>query len=101
MIAKEVTVPTYVNEWNIEELKEAILNGPNVHPGANYVKKTINGKEMKVRVLDDNRELVVENLEYGDVVMRHLKDGDIVLFNRQPSLHRMSMTAHGSKGTSL
>ncbi len=94
MIAKEVTVPTYVNEWNIEELKEAILNGPNVHPGANYVKKTINGKEMKVRVLDDNRELVVENLEYGDVVMRHLKDGDIVLFNRQPSLHRMSMMAH-------
>ena len=94
MIAKEVTVPTYVNEWNIEELKEAILNGPNVHPGANYVKKTINGKEMKVRVLDDNRELVVENLEYGDVVMRHLKDGDIVLFNRHPSLHRMSMMAH-------
>lgn len=94
MIAKEVTVPTYVNEWNIEELKEAILNGPNVHPGANYVKKTIKGKEMKVRVLDDNRELVVENLEYGDVVMRHLKDGDIVLFNRQPSLHRMSMMAH-------
>ena len=94
MIAKEVTVPTYVNEWNEEELKEAILNGPNVHPGANYVKKTINGKEMKVRVLDDNRELVVENLEYGDVVMRHLKDGDIVLFNRQPSLHRMSMMAH-------
>ncbi|MGN0104948.1 DNA-directed RNA polymerase subunit A' [Methanobrevibacter ruminantium] len=94
MIAKEVTVPTYVNEWNIEELKEAILNGPNVHPGANYVKKTIKGKEMKVRVLDDNRELVVENLKYGDVVMRHLKDGDIVLFNRQPSLHRMSMMAH-------
>ena len=94
MIAKEVTVPTYVNEWNVDELKEAILNGPNVHPGANYVKKTINGKEMKVRVLDDNRELVVENLEYGDVVMRHLKDGDIVLFNRQPSLHRMSMMAH-------
>ena len=94
MIAKEVTVPTYVNEWNIEELKEAILNGPNVHPGANYVKKTINGKEMKVRVLEDNRELVAENLEYGDIVMRHLKDGDIVLFNRQPSLHRMSMMAH-------
>ena len=94
MIAKEVTVPTYVNEWNVDELKEAILNGPNVHPGANYVKKTINGKEMKVRVLEDNRELVAENLEFGDIVMRHLKDGDIVLFNRQPSLHRMSMMAH-------
>ena len=94
MIAKEVTVPTYVNDWNIDDLKEAVLNGPNVHPGANYVKKNINGKEMKVRVLEDNRELVAENLEYGDIVMRHLKDGDIVLFNRQPSLHRMSMMAH-------
>ena len=94
MIAKEVTVPTYVNEWNVEELKEAILNGPNVHPGANYVKKIINNKEMKVRVLDANKEVVAENLEFGDIVMRHLKDGDIVLFNRQPSLHRMSMMAH-------
>ena len=94
MIAKEVTVPTYVNEWNVEELREAVLNGPNVHPGANYVKKNIDGREMKVRVLEDNRELVAENLAYGDIVMRHLKDGDIVLFNRQPSLHRMSMMAH-------
>ena len=94
MIAKEVTVPTYVNEWNIDDLREAVSKGPNVHPGANYVKKIINNKEMKVRVLDANKELVAENLEYGDIVMRHLKDGDIVLFNRQPSLHRMSMMAH-------
>ena len=94
MIAKEVTVPTYVNEWNIDDLKEAVSKGPNVHPGANYVKKIINGKEMKVRVLDANKEVVAENLDYGDIVMRHLKDGDIVLFNRQPSLHRMSMMAH-------
>ena len=94
MIAKEVTVPTYVNEWNIDDLKVAVLNGPDVHPGANYVKKFINNKEMKVRVLDTNKEVVAENLEYGDIVMRHLKDGDIVLFNRQPSLHRMSMMAH-------
>ena len=94
MIAKEVTVPTYVNEWNIDELKEAILNGPNVHPGANYIKTTINGKERKVRILDSIKEEVVKNLKFGDIVMRHLKDGDIVLFNRQPSLHRMSMMAH-------
>ena len=93
MIAKEVTVPTYVNEWNIDELKEAILNGPNVHPGANYVKKS-KLKFSKMKVLDNNKELVAEGLEYGDIVMRHLKDGDIVLFNRQPSLHRMSMMAH-------
>ena len=97
MIAKEVTVPTYVNEWNIDELKEAILNGPNIHPGANYVKK-FNPRAPsgynKMRVLDNNKEVVADLLSYGDIVMRHLKDGDIVLFNRQPSLHRMSMMAH-------
>ena len=33
-------------------------------------------------------------LENGDVVHRHMMDGDAVLFNRQPSLHRMSMMCH-------
>lgn len=50
MISKEVTVPSFVNDWNVEELKEAILNGSNVHPGVNYVKNHFHGKEMKVRV---------------------------------------------------
>ena len=36
-------------------------------------------------------------LEFGDIVDRHLIDGDIVLFNRQPSLHKMSMMAHRVK----
>ena len=27
-------------------------------------------------------------------MQRHLDDGDIVLFNRQPSLHRISIMAH-------
>ena len=52
MIAKEVTVPSFVNDWNVEELKEAIFNGSNVYPGVNYVKKHFHGKEMKTRVLD-------------------------------------------------
>ena len=91
MIAKEVTVPTYVNEWNIEQMRQHILNGPNKHPGANYVVR-LDGR--KLRVYDENKEVIAENLEPGYVVERHLHDGDIVLFNRQPSLHRMSMMAH-------
>lgn len=94
MIAKEVTVPTYVNEWNIDSLREMVGRGPNVHPGANYVKKERGDKYSKIRVLDSNKDVVAENLKYGDIVMRHLSDGDVVLFNRQPSLHRMSMMAH-------
>ena len=91
MIAKEVTVPAYVNEWNIEDMKKYIENGPDVHPGANYV---IRNDGRKIRVLEETKELILEQLEPGYVIERHLKDGDMVLFNRQPSLHRMSMMAH-------
>lgn len=94
MIAKEVTVPIYVTPWNIEEMKKYIRNGPNVHPGANYVERP-DGR--KVRVYDETKEAVIEKLEVGFRVERHLINGDIVLFNRQPSLHRMSMMAHEVK----
>ena len=90
MIAKEVTVPVYVNEWNIDEMRTYIENGPDIHPGANYV---ING-DTKRRVTEDTKEFILEQLEPGFIIERHLKDGDMVLFNRQPSLHRMSMMAH-------
>ncbi len=92
MIAKEVTVPVYVNEWNIDEMKECIKNGPDVHPGANYVIRN-DGRKIRVRN-EETIELILEQLEPGFIVERHLKDGDMVLFNRQPSLHRMSMMAH-------
>jgi len=91
IIATEVTVPVYVTEWNIEEMKQCILNGPKVHPGANYA---IRPDERKIRIYEETKEAVVDKIEPGWVVERHLKDGDIVLFNRQPSLHRMSMMAH-------
>lgn len=41
-----------------------------------------------------NREKMAQELRFGDVVERHLIDGDIVLFNRQPSLHKLSIMAH-------
>lgn len=91
MIAKEVTVPSYVNEWNMDEMKKYIENGPDIHPGANYV---IRKDGRKIRVYDETKEMILEQLEPGFIIERHLKDGDMVLFNRQPSLHRMSMMAH-------
>jgi len=92
MIAKEVTVPVYVNEWNIDEMRKYIENGPEVHPGANYVIRK-DGRKIRVRT-EETKELILEQLEPGFIIERHLKDGDMVLFNRQPSLHRMSMMAH-------
>ena len=94
MIATEVTVPVYVTKWNIEQMKEHIQTGPKEHPGANYV---IRPNQRKIRVYDETKEAIIEKLEPGYIVERHLKDGDIVLFNRQPSLHRMSMMAHEVK----
>jgi DNA-directed RNA polymerase beta' subunit len=46
------------------------------------------------RTLKVNRTKHADELKFGDIVERHLEDGDIVLFNRQPSLHRMSMMCH-------
>ncbi len=62
MIATEVTVPVFVTEWNIEDMKKFIMNGPNVHPGANYV---IRPDERKIRVYDETKETVIEKLEPG------------------------------------
>lgn len=44
-----------------------------------------------------DRERAAANLRIGDVVERHLIDGDVSLFNRQPSLHRMSIMSHKVK----
>jgi len=91
-IAKKLTLPEVVSPWNIERLKELVLNGPNKHPGANYIVRP-DGVKIRLDYVVD-RENIAESLSYGFVVERHLMDGDIVVFNRQPSLHRMSIMAH-------
>ncbi len=90
-VATELTVPEKVTEWNIDWLKERIKNGQKVYPGANYVLRP-DGKKKKIT--DDVLEVLLEELQPGYIVERHLLDGDISIFNRQPSLHRMSIMAH-------
>jgi len=90
IIALELTVPEEVSERNIEDLRKLILNGPKKHPGAHYV-VTEDGRR---RIMDENKEFIAKNLKVGDIVERHINDGDIAIFNRQPSLHRISMMAH-------
>ncbi|AKG91635.1 DNA-directed RNA polymerase subunit A' [Geoglobus ahangari] len=88
-IAEELTVPIYVTEKNIDEAREFILRDE--HPRANYV---IREDGRRIRVIETNKEELAEKLAPGWIVERQLMDGDIVLFNRQPSLHRMSIMAH-------
>jgi DNA-directed RNA polymerase subunit A' len=90
-IAKELTVPMRVNEKNIEDARKLVLNGPEVWPGANYI---IRPDGRRKKITEQNKEELAKELNVGYVVERHIKDGDIALFNRQPSLHRMSMMAH-------
>ncbi len=90
-IAKNLTKPEVVNERNMKFLKKLVLNGPDEHPGAKILEKK-NGDQISLRCAD--RESVVQQMEEGDIVHRHLMDGDAVLFNRQPTLHRMSMMCH-------
>jgi DNA-directed RNA polymerase II subunit RPB1 len=91
-IAKNITKPVTVNERNRKFLTKLIQNGPDVHPGANRLERK-NGDNISLRYVD--RESIV--LEEGDKVHRHMLDGDYVLFNRQPSLHKMSMMCHEVK----
>ncbi len=94
-IAKILVIPEKVTEWNIEELRKLVKNGPYKHPGANYIVRP-DGARVDLRYVRD-LEALAETLAPGYIVERHLKDGDVVLFNRQPSLHRMSIMAHKVK----
>ena len=88
-VAKNLTKPVIVTAKNKNYLRKLILNGPDVHPGAKIYERK-NGDCISLRYVD--RDSI--NLELGDIVHRHMLDGDAILFNRQPTLHRMSMMCH-------
>ncbi|KZV60964.1 beta and beta-prime subunits of DNA dependent RNA-polymerase [Peniophora sp. CONT] len=94
-VAKILTYPERVTPFNIDRLKQAVRNGTDVHPGANYVTQGANGFKKYLKF--GNRAGVADGLRYGDVVERHIVDGDVALFNRQPSLHKLSIMCHRVK----
>ena len=91
-VAKKLTIPEIVTDWNIEKLKKLVINGPSIFPGVNYITRP-DGVKIRLDFVED-RSLIADSLEIGFLVERHLMDGDVVLFNRQPSLHQMSIMAH-------
>lgn len=93
LVAKTMTYPERVNRYNINKLKQAVLNGPEEHPGANIVRSG----SYVIALQYADRDKAAVNLKYGDIVERHMQDNDVVLFNRQPSLHKMSIMAHRVK----
>ena len=91
-IAMNITFPICVNQRNREFLTKLVINGPDVYPGANVLDRT-SGESVSLKYVDRNSLDVKE----GMIVHRHMLDGDPVLFNRQPTLHRMSMMCHIAK----
>ncbi|KAH8822372.1 beta and beta-prime subunits of DNA dependent RNA-polymerase [Flagelloscypha sp. PMI_526] len=91
-IAMNLTYPERVTPYNIAYLQNLVRNGPTEYPGARYVVRD-SGERIDLRY----NKRADAFLQYGWIVERHLKDGDFVLFNRQPSLHKMSMMSHRVK----
>ena len=89
-IAEVITVAETVNDLNLERLKKLIEKG-NEYPGANYVIRP-DGKRKKITA--DLKDEIINEIVPGYIVERHLQNGDVVLFNRHPSLHRGSLMAH-------
>lgn len=86
--AMALTFPEVVTQANYERLLRAVRNGRSKYPGANYVIRGKSGSKIDLRYQQQLR------LQYGDTVERHLVNGDLTLFNRQPSLHKASLMAH-------
>ena len=109
-VCKTLTFPERVFDRNIDRIRQLIRNGPNTWPGANAIEFAKGAKRTyevvpnrhvelagRFDLRHGNREAVAEAIRPGDIVERHLDDDDIVLFNRQPSLHRLSIMAHRVK----
>jgi len=92
-IATNITKPEIVSPYNRDRLSMYVRNGPTKHPGAKSVYLKHEKRMISLRYV--NADMI--DLREGDVVHRHLIDGDNVLFNRQPSLHKGSMECHRVK----
>jgi len=96
-VAKRMTYPERVCNANMARLQDAIRKGPEEWPGSTFVRFTDGRGKYLGALRKNHRDQVAESVVPGDLVERHMIDGDVVLFNRQPSLHRLSIMAHKAK----
>lgn len=96
-IAMNITFPEVVTPYNIDEMSKLVKNGRYIYPGANFVIPASSSTDGKKYTIDLRYRKKGIKLRPGDIVERHIRDGDPVLFNRQPSLHKLSMMCHKVK----
>lgn len=104
--AKKLTFPVPVTAWNVTELRKMVINGPDVHPGAVLIE---NEDGFMTRIPADQptqREGIAKTLLTPEadgsvkgvkIIHRHLLNGDVLLLNRQPTLHRPSIMGHKAR----
>ncbi|KAI5756409.1 hypothetical protein M8J77_024881 [Diaphorina citri] len=102
--AKTLTYPVPVTPWNVTLLRKMVINGPNVYPGANTIQNEdgsvvrISSSQAVQRESLAKRLITPEgNVEGNKIIYRHMLNGDLLLVNRQPTLHRPSIMAHKAK----
>lgn len=101
--AKRLSYPVPVTSWNVDHLRKIVMNGPDVYPGANYVESERGQMQLipanNVAKRESMAKLLLSGTDKGGVktVHRHLTNGDVLLLNRQPSLHRPSIMAHKAR----
>lgn len=108
IFAKKLTYPVPVTPWNVSELRDLVINGPDKHPGAVSIEDE-NGRTLKLEGRDQSQRTMLANTlltpSYGNnrvkqrpkIVYRHLKNGDAMLLNRQPTLHKPSIMSHKAR----
>lgn len=92
-IAQNLTFPEIVTPFNIDKMQVLVRRGNSQYPGAKYIVRD-NGERIDLRFHPKSSDL---HLQCGYRVERHIRDGDLVIFNRQPTLHKMSMMGHRVK----
>ncbi|XP_053397077.1 DNA-directed RNA polymerase I subunit RPA1-like [Mercenaria mercenaria] len=108
VFAKVLSYPQPVTPWNVHELRQAVINGPDIHPGATHVVDENGHKTRLDSRYPGKREAIAKQLLTPTMVteknpngvkkvFRHLKNGDVLLINRQPTLHRPSIQAHKAR----
>ncbi|XP_029448624.1 DNA-directed RNA polymerase I subunit RPA1 isoform X2 [Rhinatrema bivittatum] len=106
VFATKLTYPQPVTPWNVQELRQAVMNGPSVHPGATMVINEDGSRTALSSTNQSQREAVAKQLLTPStgaqkaglkIVSRHVKNGDVLLLNRQPTLHRPSIQAHRAR----
>jgi len=85
-VADTLLISEKVTFWNMKRLKKSILEGS--------AKYAITERNLRKIVTEENKKEIAESVEEGMTVRRKLKDGDLVIFNRQPTLHRTSVMGH-------